>query len=78
MIPFVPANMIAAARETTHFIIIATGVEIDLEGETFVVATAETDILAWDSNQTVDVNKINSVPRCSVKPLFLAWGIEFY
>jgi hypothetical protein len=78
LIPFVPANMIAAARETTHFIIIATGVEIDLEAETFVVATSETDILAWDSNQTVDVNKINSVTPGSVKPLFLAWGIEFY
>jgi hypothetical protein len=78
LVPFVPANMIAAASGTTHFKIISAGAEIDFEAETFVVATSETDILAWDSNQTVDINHINSVTPGSTKPLFLALGIEFY
>jgi hypothetical protein len=76
--PFVPANMIAAASGTTHFKIISAGAEIDFEAETFVVATSETDILPWDSNQTVDINQTNSVTPGSTKPLFLALGIEFY
>ncbi|MFT5964430.1 MAG: hypothetical protein ACI9L6_001167 [Flavobacterium sp.] len=43
-----------------------------------MVATSETDILAWDLNPTVDINHINSVTPGSAKLLFLALGIEFY
>ncbi|MFT5252315.1 MAG: hypothetical protein ACI87N_001322 [Flavobacteriales bacterium] len=78
LVPFVPAIMIAAASGTTHFKIISAGVEIDFEAKTFAFATSETDILAWDSNQTVDINHIDSVTPGSTKPLFLALGIEFY
>ena len=34
MVPFVPANMIAAASGTIHFKIISAGAEIDFEAET--------------------------------------------
>jgi hypothetical protein len=78
LVPFVTANTIAAASGTTHFKIIFAGAEIDFEGETLVVATSETDILARDSNQTVDINHIHSVTPGSTKLLFLALGIEFY
>ncbi|RTZ02325.1 hypothetical protein EKM03_14270, partial [Flavobacterium sp. GSP6] len=78
LLPFVPANMIAAASGTTHFKIISAGAEIDFEAETFVVTTSETDILPWDSNQTVAINHVNPVTPGSTKPLFLALGIEFY
>jgi hypothetical protein len=43
-----------------------------------VVATSETDILAWDLNSTVDINYINSVTPGSAKLSFLALGIKFY
>ena len=78
LLPFVPANMIAAANGTTHFKIISAGAEIDFEAETFVVATSETDILPWDSNPTDAINHVNPVTPGSTKPLFLALGLEFF
>ncbi|TRX01392.1 hypothetical protein [Flavobacterium gawalongense] len=78
IVPFVPANMIAAPSGTTHFKIISAGVEIDFETEKFVVASSESDILPWDSNPTADINHINSITPDSVSPLFLALGVEFY
>ena len=76
--PFVPANMIAAPSGSSHFKIISGGAEIDFEAETFVVTTSETDILPWDSNETVAINHVNPVTLGSTKPLFLALGIEFF
>jgi hypothetical protein len=78
LVPFVPANMIAAPGGTTHFKIISAGAEIDFEAETFMVANSETAILPWDANPTVDINHLNAVTANSTKPLFLALGVEFY
>jgi hypothetical protein len=76
--PFIPVNMIAAPSGCTHFKIISGGAEIDFEAETFVVTTSETDILPWDSTETVAINHVNPVTPGSTKPLFLALGIEFF
>jgi len=78
LVPFVPANMIAAPGGTTHFKISSAGVEIDFEAETFVVSNSETAILPWDSAPTVAINQLNAVTPNSVSPLFLALGVEFY
>jgi hypothetical protein len=75
---FIPANMIAAPSETTHYKIISGGAEVDFEAETFVLDTSETAILPWDATATAVINHINSVTPASTKPLFLALGIEFY
>jgi len=76
--PFIPANMIAAASGTTHFKIISAGSEIDFEAETFVEAHSETAILPWDAVPTVAISHTNIVTPASIKPLFLALGLEFY
>ena len=76
--PFIPSNMIAAPSGTTHFKIISAGAEIDFEAETFVEAHSETAILPWDALLTVAISQVNMVTAASVKPLFLALGIEFY
>jgi hypothetical protein len=75
---FVPVNMIAAPSGSTHFKIISGGAEIDFEAETFVITTSQTDILPWDSTETVAINHVNPVTPGSTKPLFLALGIEFF
>ena len=75
---FVPANMIAAPRGTTHFKIISAGAAIDFEAETFVVASSETAIIPWDNMPTAAINHVNAVDPNSVSPLFLALGVEYY
>lgn len=76
--PFVPANMIAAPSGTTHYKVISAGAEVDFEAEVFEVASAETSILPWDAALTASVNHIHNVTPASIKPLFVALGIEFY
>ena len=78
LVPFVPANMIAAPTGTTHFKIISAGAEVDFEAETFVEAHSETAILPWDAVATIAINQVNAVTPASTKPLFLALGVEFY
>lgn len=75
---FTPTNMLAAPGGTTHFKVISAGVEVDFEGETYVVATSETAVLPWDATATVAISQTNAVTANSTKPLFLALGIEFY
>lgn len=75
---FIPVNMIAAASGTTHFKIISAGAEIDFEAESFVSSTSETDILPWDAVSSDVISQTNMVTPNSVKPLFLALGVEFY
>ena len=75
---FIPVNMIAAASGTTHFKIISAGAEIDFEAESFVSSTSETDILPWDAVASDVISQTNMVTPNSVKPLFLALGVEFY
>ena len=78
LLPFIPANMIAAPSGTTHFKIISGGAEVDFETETFVVSSSETAILPWDNTVTTAINQVNAVTPASTKPLFLAVGVEFY
>ena len=78
LLPFIPANMIAAPSGATHFKIISGGAEVDFETETFVVSSSETAILPWDNTVTTAINQVNAVTPASTKPLFLAVGVEFY
>lgn len=75
---FIPTNMIAAPKGSTHYKIISAGAEIDFEAETFVVSNSETAILPWTIVPSVAVHHSNPVTPASTKPLFLALGVEFY
>ncbi len=75
---FVPANMIAAPRGTTHFKIISAGAEVDFENESFVAQTTESAVLPWDNTATAVLNLSNAVTANSTHPLFLVLGISFY
>jgi hypothetical protein len=75
---FIPLNMIAAPGGTTHFKIVAAGMEIDFENEVFTTDTSETVQLPWDANATAPINLANNVPANSTHPLFLVLGIQFF
>ena len=75
---FIPADMVAAPGGTTHFKLVASGVEVDFENETFTADTSASAVLAWDGTATAIINLNNSVTANSTHPLFLVLGIEFY
>jgi hypothetical protein len=75
---FIPSVMIAAPNGTTHFKIVAAGMEVDFENETFVTDNNASVVLAWDATATAVLNLDNSVTPNSTHPLFLVLGIEFF
>lgn len=75
---FIPANMVAAPGGATHFKINSAGVEIDFEGNRYVVQTQSTEELPWNSVLTNAISLSASVTPGSLHPLFLALGVEFY
>src|SRR5690606_4822678 len=74
---FVPVNLLAAPRGTTHFRIFSGGCEIDFATETFTVKLSETEILPWDTQLTSVISQTHSLTPDSPHPLFLALGVEF-
>jgi hypothetical protein len=70
--------MIAAPNGTTHFKIVAAGVEVDFENETFEVDNNASGVLAWDATATAVIDLENTITPNSTHPLFLVLGIEFY
>ena len=75
---FVAANMIAAPTGTSHYKIISAGVDIDFEGETYVVDNNDSTVMPLDATPTAVISLENTVTANSTNPLFLALGIEFY
>ena len=74
---FVPVNMIAAPAGATHFRINSAGVEIDFEGNAYVVDSNSSADLPWDNVLTTPLSLLNTVTANSIHPLFLLLGIEF-
>lgn len=75
---FVPSEQIAAPGGTTHYKIVAAGVEIDFENEVYTTDNAETAQLPWDTAPTAIINLANTVPAASTHPLFLLLGVQFF
>ncbi len=76
--PFVPTNGIAVPGGTTHFKIVAAGMEIDFENEVSVVSQSATAILPYDTTETAAIELENPLTANSAHPLFLVLGLEFY
>jgi len=75
---FIPANMIAAPKGSTHFKIVSAAAEIDFENAKFSMVSAESANLPLDSKPTLVINLTNALPANSTHPLFLILGIDFY
>ncbi|WP_295119277.1 hypothetical protein [uncultured Chitinophaga sp.] len=76
--PFVPINMIAAPAGATHCKLTAAAAEIDFEAETFINDTTGSGDIVLGPEVTVGNNLELTLTANSTKPLFLAFGIEFY
>jgi hypothetical protein len=75
---FIPGNMVAAPQGATHCKLTSAGVEVDFEAGVYVVNTSQSpEILLGPQNQAA-VALANAVTAASTKPLFIAFGIEFY
>lgn len=74
---FVPVNLVGAPSGATHFRINAAGVEIDFEGNAYVVDVQSTIDLPWDNTPVAPVSLACAVTANSIHPLFLLLGIEF-
>lgn len=75
---FSPATMVAAPEGTTHIRFISGGAAIDFEAGTFEVVTSQSAIIALTPNEVPAINLQNQLAPNSTRPLFLAFGIEFY
>lgn len=75
---FIPGNMIAAPQGATHAKLIAAGVEIDFENGVYVVNNSESAEIVLGQQNEAAIALANAVTPASTKPLFLAFGIEFY
>lgn len=75
---FVPSIDIAAPGGTTHFKVVAAGMEVDFENETFNSKSSESTVLAWDTTATAEIKLENPLTANSTHPLFLVLGLEFY
>ncbi|WP_201747905.1 hypothetical protein [Chitinophaga vietnamensis] len=75
---FTPANSLVVPPGATHFKMQIAGAEIDFEAETSVNGVAATAELPIDAKPTALVSLSTNVTAATKKPLFLAFGIEFY
>ena len=75
---FVPNADIAAPGGTTHFKVVAAGMEVDFENETFNTSSSESTVMAWDNTATTAIQLENPLTANSTQPLFLVLGVEFY
>lgn len=75
---FVPAQMIAPPQGATHFKFVAGGAEVDFEGGNYVTNTSQS-VEAPLSNLAQPAQTLTqTVTAASTRPLFLAFGIEFF
>jgi len=75
---FVPGNMIAAPQGATHVKLISAGVEIDFETGVYVMNTSQSAEIVIGPQNEAAIALNNAVTPASTKPLFLAFGVEFY
>lgn len=75
---FVPNVGIAAPSGTTHFKLVAAGMEVNFEKEEFKTVSSASAVLAWDAKATAEIKLAHALPAKSTHPLFLVLGIEFY
>ena len=75
---FIPANMIAAPPGSTHFRLVAGATEVDFEKGTYVTSYSQSADIVLSPAPQPAFALTQAVTPASTKPLFLAFGIEFY
>ena len=75
---FIPVNMIAAPPGATHFRLVAGATEVDFEKGTYVTSYSQSADIVLSPTPQPALSLTQAVTPASTKPLFLAFGIEFY
>ena len=75
---FIPANTIAAPSGATHAIICLGGAEVDFDAEIFVANAQKSAAVALTAAEQAELVLTSNVTANSDKPLFIAFGVEFY
>lgn len=74
---FVPSGKVSAPIGATHFSLIASGAEVDFDGNHFVVDEAAAENLPLSKLPTAPIDLNVTVTAGSTQPLLLAFGIVF-
>lgn len=75
---FIPTTLIVAPAGTTHFKLISGGAEIDFEAGVYVADTKASEPMALTNLPVQQSELTHAVTPATARPLFLAFGIEFY
>ncbi|MBT1686160.1 hypothetical protein [Dawidia soli] len=75
---FIPANMIAAPQGATHVRLVAGCASIDFQNEDYGTDTATSAELTLGIAQQAALSLELSFGETDARPLFLAFGVEFY
>jgi hypothetical protein len=75
---FVPGNMIAAPQGATHCELVVAGIEIDFETGQYIVDVGQSGKVVIGPAQQAAIVLGGAVTPASTKPLFLAFGVNFY
>jgi hypothetical protein len=74
---FVPAQLIAAPSGTTHFRINTLAAEIDFASGNYTADNKDSGIMPLNDMPTAAISLESTLVPASIRPLFLAIGIEF-
>ncbi len=75
---FIPANMIGSPPGSTHFRLVSGAAEVDFEKGTYVASTSQSGDTLLGPVPLPAQLLTQVVTPASTKPLFLAFGIEFF
>jgi len=75
---FIPANTIGSPAGATHAIINLGGTEVDFDAENFTANIQHSAHVALKGEEQAQIELTANVSENSDKPLFMAFGLEFY
>jgi hypothetical protein len=76
--PYIPNTIVQMPEEATHYRFVVGGIELDLEGHTYVRQAANSAYLGKSATLTAPLTVAATVTPNSTLPLFLVFGIEYF
>jgi hypothetical protein len=75
---YVPEELIIAPPTATHLKMVLAGAELDFANNQYEIVAQASTFIPWTNVETPALSLTAMLPAASVKPLFLAMGVEFY
>jgi len=74
---FIPAVMVAAPVDATHFRLIAAGAEVDFDNDSSISQVSDSGVMPLDYTPTTPLSLSHNLTANSTEALFAILGIEF-